>query len=179
MGNRFSTKSLADRFWAKVKKTDGCWLWIGCRDSKGYGQMSGGSRGAPKVKAHRASWILCHGKIPESLCVRHKCDNPQCVRPDHLELGTLLDNNHDTVKRGRHVFQKQPEKHAQGEQVHGAKLTKELVIKIRKLRADGWTQTRLAADFGVSQAAIWSILAGKTWRSVGRGEVRASEELFG
>jgi hypothetical protein len=182
--NRLYTRApLADRFWPKVQKTEGCWLWIGCRDGRGYGQLQSPGRSAGRLKAHRVSWLLHHGPIPDGLLVRHRCDNPPCVRPDHLELGTQADNAKDAARRGRLVFQQHPERCPRGERAPGAKLTVAQVEEIRRLRSDGWTQCRLAHTFGVSQAAIWDLLHGHTWRKLvvsdGRGAVRAAEELFG
>lgn len=88
------------RFWNKVKKTDYCWLWTAYTNSDGYGQFwFRGTMG----KAHRFSWILHNGEIPKGVCVLHiECDNPPCVNPDHLELGTDADNMQDCLKKGRH-----------------------------------------------------------------------------
>lgn len=93
--------TLQERFWRKVHKTDGCWEWTGSRDRKGYGKIAKG--GAPTIPllAHRVSWAIHHGD-PGDLCVLHRCDNPPCVRPDHLFLGTIADNNRDMTQKGRH-----------------------------------------------------------------------------
>lgn len=93
---------LADRFWAKVEKSDGplCWLWLGTKNAQGYGAVSlpGGKR---MGRAHRVSWELTNGKIPEGLDVLHRCDNPSCVRPDHLFLGDDKANMLDAKAKGR------------------------------------------------------------------------------
>lgn len=94
-------KPLADRFWPKVQKGEGCWEWIGSRNAAGYGKMTVGGRGAGHVRAHRVSWELANGPVPEGLWVLHTCDNPPCVRPDHLWLGTRLDNMRDCASKGR------------------------------------------------------------------------------
>jgi hypothetical protein len=93
-------KSLEEYFWLRVKKTDGCWLWTGRKAYWGYGSVQLYA-GAPRTGAHRASWQIHYGKIPEGLWVLHKCDNPQCVRPDHLFLGTNTDNMRDCWAKGR------------------------------------------------------------------------------
>lgn len=100
----YAKTPLAVRFWAKVKKTDGCWLWRGAvhSDSFPYGLISRSGGGIP-LRAHRVSWALHHGQIPPGLHVLHKCDNPRCVRPDHLFLGTPKDNSDDAKKKGRLV----------------------------------------------------------------------------
>lgn len=91
-------KNVSIRFWSKVQKTSGCWEWMARRDKDGYGQfrLKGKMRGA-----HKASWELTHGSIPDGLWVLHKCDNPSCVRPDHLFLGTAKDNTQDMVSKDR------------------------------------------------------------------------------
>jgi hypothetical protein len=86
------------RFWEKVLKTDGCWVWIAARNPLGYGLASVESR---TIKAYRVSWELSNGPIPKGLCVLHRCDNPPCVNPDHLFLGTIRDNNIDRQRKGR------------------------------------------------------------------------------
>jgi len=88
------------RFWSRVQKTEGCWLWTGCVNSTGYGSGTFGK--ARTHMAHRFSWEIAHGPIPDGLCVCHRCDNPRCVRPDHLFLGTRSDNQNDRVAKGRH-----------------------------------------------------------------------------
>jgi hypothetical protein len=84
MGNRFYSTPLSDRFWAKVEKTDGCWLWTGCRDKRGYGQINRGAHSG-HLKTHRVSWEMHYGPIPDGLSVLHKCDN-HLVRHSRPEL---------------------------------------------------------------------------------------------
>jgi hypothetical protein len=86
----------AARFWPKVRKDRGCWVWTGATTTTGYGRLSG-------QPAHRLSWEIHHGPIPAGLFVCHRCDNPGCVRPDHLFLGTHEANMADMVAKGRHV----------------------------------------------------------------------------
>ncbi len=86
-------------FWDKVEIINGCWLWMASRRSpKGYGQVV--RYGKPQ-SAHRVSWELANGPIPKGLCVLHKCDNPPCVNPSHLFLGTPKDNADDSIRKGR------------------------------------------------------------------------------
>ena len=145
-----------DRFWAKVEKTEQCWNWRGCINSGGYG---GFSFLGEWEKAHRVSWIIHIGPIPNGLCVLHSCDNRRCVHPDHLWLGTKADNNADKTKKGR----------ARGAPWYrngATKLIPEQVRKIRLLRAMGLSTYRLAERFGVSQRNICSILNGETWQTI-------------
>lgn len=95
------SKPLAERFWEKVRKSDGCWEWTGSRNAAGYGKLSEGAAGSPRLRAHRVSWELANGPVPAGLWVLHRCDNPPCVRPDHLWLGTRLDNMQDCARKGR------------------------------------------------------------------------------
>lgn len=97
---RKSVASLTGRFWAKVERRgpDECWPWTGWTTSQGYGVIGLGGR---DEKAHRAAWIVTRGPIPRGLVIRHTCDNPPCVNPTHLLLGTQLDNIRDRVERGR------------------------------------------------------------------------------
>lgn len=109
--------------------------------------------GNKHYRVSRVSWILENGPIPDNLCVLHECDNPRCVCPDHLFLGTLGDNNTDRSKKGRS---------AAGEASGQSKLTEANVAIIRK----GGNRRALAARFDVSGSTISAILLRKTWRHV-------------
>lgn len=139
------------RFWAKVQKTDGCWLWTAYKDQDGYGRIW---RNGTAAKAQRMSWEIHSGAIPDGLCALHHCDVPACVKPEHLFLGTRRDNNADRDTKGRQVHNK-GEAHAQ------AKLTAVQVLDMRSRR--GQTQRSLAKEFGVSRAHIRGIRSGKSW----------------
>lgn len=94
-----ATRSITERFWSKVRRSAGCWEWTASRTKRGYGQFLL-TTGRP-ILAHRMVWVLTHGVIPDGLYVCHKCDNPQCVRPDHLFLGSQGDNMRDMSAKGR------------------------------------------------------------------------------
>lgn len=148
---------LAKRFWDKVHKTDGCWEWTASLDRYGYGKFS--SEQGQWQRAHRISWQLTHGYIPPKTCVLHRCDNPKCVNPEHLFLGTHADNMRDMYAKDR--------RRARRGESHGmARLSQVQVDAIRNLDANGnWTLLELATRFGVSQSTIWSVVNGKTWRA--------------
>lgn len=100
-------KPARERFWDKVSKSDGCWEWMGYLNPKGYGVLAGDRKGrnAPKKMyylAHRLSWEIANGAIPDGKCICHHCDNRKCVRPEHLFLGTRADNTLDMIAKGRH-----------------------------------------------------------------------------
>lgn len=102
---------MSERFWSKVQKSEGCWEWQGERRPGAfcYGRFEQYLDGEIlRVAAHRMAWTLEHGPIPQGLCVLHRCDNPPCVRPDHLFLGTMADNTHDMMAKGRAKFGRPP-----------------------------------------------------------------------
>lgn len=150
--------SVNDRFWSKVSRcdTDECWPWIGAKDVSGYGYLAG-TRREKAAKAHRLSYLLHYGEIPKGLCVCHKCDNPSCVNPSHLFLGTLADNNADKLSKGRLVV-------PYGEAHPKSKLTLEDIKSIMSLRAAGLTQTQIAKQFGIAQPHVCAILLKKIWK---------------
>lgn len=155
---------LKDRFWSKVDKNgpipkhcpelDQCWVWTGARMLYGYGYL--GNRRKPNNLAHRLSWEIHCGVIPESLCVLHKCDNPPCVNPSHLFLGTRIENNKDCVAKERN-----PDHHKESNP--NVKLTQDDIEWIFLMRADGATQQEIADIVHVTQSHISSILRGKAW----------------
>lgn len=97
--------TLGTRFWKKVAAPDsaGCWNWTAFLDTDGYGHIRLGGRGTPQRPAHRVAWQLFNGPVPEGLLICHKCDNPRCVNPSHLFLGTHADNLQDMTDKGRRV----------------------------------------------------------------------------
>lgn len=97
------------RFFKKIEKTETCWNWTASTNGRGYGQFGLGARKLGNIKAHRYSWWLHNCDIPDGMCVLHKCDNPTCVNPDHLFLGTKQDNSRDMYTKQRCSLQKYPE----------------------------------------------------------------------
>jgi hypothetical protein len=136
-------------FWAKVQRGDGCWPWTGNRLPTGYGRVTRRNR---SIYAHRVSWVLHHGPIPAGLWVLHRCDNPPCVRPDHLFLGTNDDNVADRDAKGRGLGH--------------ARLTPEDVLEIRRAVTQGLTRTELARKYGVARTTVSDAAAGTTWTRV-------------
>lgn len=152
-------KTLADRFWEKVDRRgpDECWPWTKATNEHGYGVMRPeGQRSGPTVRAHRVSLMLAGVDI-DGLVIRHSCDNPPCVNPAHLSVGTEADNSADMVARDRH---------ARGSRSGTSKLTEHQVIAIRARCAAGEMHRVVATDFGVSRPTITGIVNGKTWRHV-------------
>lgn len=94
---------LEERFWLYVQKSDGCWNWTGGLSSKGYAILKGEGGDGKRLQSSRVSWEIHNGPIPPGLFVCHRCDNPKCVRPDHLFLGTQTDNMQDCIRKGRHI----------------------------------------------------------------------------
>lgn len=145
------------RFWDKVDKSGDCWLWTAGCFSNGYGQF----RFKGKMwGAHRASWVLHNGPIPEGLHVCHKCDVKNCVNTEHLFLGTRADNMRDMVEKGRI-------KVARGEAHCRSKLTEKDVLEIRDLYATGNVfQKELGVRFGISRQMISFIVRRVSWTHV-------------
>lgn len=150
-------KTLADRFWEKVDRrgADDCWEWTAARNEHGYGVMRPvGRRSGPTVKAHRVSLMLADVGI-DGLVIRHSCDNPPCVNPAHLSVGTKADNSADMVSRDRH---------ARGSRSGASKLHERQVLEIRARAASGELHRLIAADYGVSRVTITNIVTRHTWR---------------
>lgn len=144
----------SERFWPHVEKSEGCWLWTASKWSYGHGRMSAGN--GRDTGAHRVSWEIHYGPIPDGLHVLHHCDNPSCVRPDHLFLGTHADNMRDRDAKGRGTS---------GERHPFAKLTNVDAEFIRKMAKAGIKQRRLAELFDVSPATICEVVSGKRWKT--------------
>ena len=145
---------MATHFWTFVDRSDkdGCWLWNGSERSSGYGQFW--ANGKP-VSAHRYSWGITYGPIPKGKCVCHKCDTPRCVRPEHLFVGTMAENNADKAMKNRAA-------RLVGEQNPMTVLTVEDVKAIRSLNGK-MTQRMIANMFGVAQGHVHRIINRTRW----------------
>lgn len=158
----FRGKTLEERFWEKVQKTDTCWIWIGCRNNgTGYGRIGRGGRQGGTTHAHVVSWELANNRrVPKGMMICHKCDVRACVRPDHLFLGTPADNVYDAIRKDRFI---------RGERVGGCKLTADQVIEIRARHGAGLSDVHdLAREFGVTYGNIVAIIKRKSWAHVGQ-----------
>lgn len=151
------TSADKDRFLRKVKQGEGCWLFTASLNRLGYGQF--GISG--KVhKAHRVAWRIFQGEIPAGMSVLHKCDVRNCVNPDHLFLGTQLDNMRDCKAKGRLVLP--APRH--GEQNHMSKLTQEQVTEMREhKKKTGHGCKLIAKTYGVSAMTVYRAVTGQSW----------------
>lgn len=144
----------AASFWARVRPTDTCWLWTGGLNTHGYGQVRYQGR---QMNASRLAVILIVGEIPAGALVLHRCDNPQCVNPDHLYLGDGAQNAADRVSRGRSL---------KGAASPKAKLTNDDVREIRQRRQAGELYAAIAADFAITPENAAQICRRETWRHI-------------
>lgn len=150
------------RFWSKVRKIDGsCWEWIGGKNDEGYGKFTLDQNGGT-IPAHRYSYKLNVGSLPNDMLVCHHCDNPSCVNPTHLFLGTAEDNaiDKETKNRGNHPV---------GSECHLSKLTEKDVITIRgtiPMEEIIIKAKDLAKTYNVAVSTIYDILFRKTWRHI-------------
>lgn len=156
---KFQAIPIKKRFYSKVilPNDDGCMIWSAGKDSWGYGHLN---INKSMAKAHRLSYELHYGEIPNGLLVLHKCDNPPCVAPEHLFLGTTLDNTKDCISKGRFT------KPRIGENNPVSKLNVEAIRDIRKRLSNGETQQSIAKFYKISHATIYYVKNNKTWAHV-------------
>jgi len=156
------TDNEKQRFWQRVSisSPDACWDWNGPRQPHGYGLFHIASM-QRNVGTHRISYVIAHGDIPNGMCVCHSCDNPSCVNPAHLWVGTQAQNVVDRKLKGRNGA-------SRGESSPKAILTEVDVIEIRRRAAAGrWgIQAQLAREYGVDPMTIRDIVVGRNWKHV-------------
>ena len=161
----------ADRFWSKVQKTETCWVWIGAHVPRGYGIIHIRSQDR-NVYAHRYSWEIHYGPVPDGLLVCHTCDNPPCVRPDHLFVGSVQDNSTDAKAKGRtasgerHGTKTHPEAFPKGSQCTHAKITEDQVREIRLAAANGEKRASIGTRYGLHPAYVSLVVARRRWTHV-------------
>lgn len=149
-------KRMSDTYEKYVIRQNGCWNWRSFKDKNGYGEMA---YQKTTNKAHRISWMIYNGSIPDGMYVLHKCDNPPCSNPDHLFLGDAGDNRRDCRDKGRMPIRR-------GEKSNFCKLKEEQVKEIKKLLTDGLSQYEIGRKFNVSRGAICDIKRGRNWKHV-------------
>ena len=155
MPSQYTPKlSKEDRFWSKVDKQGDCWIWTATRNSGGYGRARMKGR---RYLTHRLVYMWLVGPIPDELHVLHRCDNPPCCNPDHLFLGTDMDNVHDAITKGRHV---------RGEKAGRSVLCEADVIGIRSCASNGVNFVQIARRYGISHRTARSVVRRETWKHV-------------
>ncbi len=142
-------------FYAKIDTSGDCWIWTASKSKRGYGacSLSYGSN-----KAHRVAYMLAFGPINKGNVICHICDNPSCVRPNHLVQGSQKENSHDAWSKGRGVQQS-----LEGEKNPAAKLTPVVIDEMKRLRATGMFYWKIAKQFGVSTTCAWQAIKGERW----------------
>lgn len=156
------TIPLEERFWKHVNKLseDECWPWTGATTRGGYAQLSVG-RYKPDATiwgVHRLSYILHKGEIPDGMLILHSCDNPRCVNPKHLRVGTTLDNMRDRHAKGHYSV---------GSQNTAAKLTEADVAEIRRIYNTSRTSTKvIAKQFSITREHAWNIATRRSWKHI-------------
>ena len=154
-------------FWSKVDKSGDCWLWLAGKDKNGYGKFDvtlprgdtpvGVKTPQRYIRAHHFAFETVHGPVAKGTFLMHSCDNPACVRPDHLSIGDPKANYHDSKRKGRNT---------RGERNAKSVLTDALVRVMRSEAAHGMRCNDIARKYGVKFGAVYFMLKGKTWRHV-------------
>ncbi len=143
------------RFMSHVeKKENGCWLWVGARNEKGYGIV--GLRGIT-TKAHRISYQMFVREISREECALHHCDNPPCCNPEHLFIGDRNENNQDMIRKGRYNRERKKRGYRLGENHQGNKFSDAVIRQVRRDRAKGMSYSKLAKKHSMNQAYCWNI----------------------
>jgi len=151
------TATLAERFWTKVivHGDDECWEWTACQNRGGYGRIGRGYTDEGTEQAHRVSWLIHNGRIPDGMHVLHTCDNAECTNPRHLYLGGNIENGRDRADRGRAVV-------PLGSRHPSSKLSADDVREIRRLHGSV-SHKELARRYGVRYQSIQAIIKRKNW----------------
>lgn len=153
----FMRGTIKERLLDKVKKQpNGCWEWQAQTTKGNYGRMRVGNK---MVLAHRASYVIYKGEFESNLCVCHYCDNPKCVNPDHLFLGTHKDNVRDCIKKGRTNW-------AKGERTGNTNLTDTQVLAIKAKVDLGFSRAPVAREFSVSKSTVDRIAQRVCWKHI-------------
>ena len=152
----FERPSAEERFWKFVNKETGsdCWFWTGYKSNTFYGSMKINKQ---NIRAHRFSYELHYGKIPEGLVVMHSCDQPSCVNPYHLSVGTHADNTRDKINKNR-----QP----RGSSIFNSLITEEEVIQIKNDLNKGMKQIEISKKYQIAYHIICDIKTGRSWKHV-------------
>ena len=148
----YKARPLWERLWAKIDASGDCWLWTGARQRSGYGRIMV-SKGRFDL-AHRVSYRLTRGEIPEGMFVLHSCDNPQCVKPAHLFVGTQADNMRDCRAKGRWQYKA---RNQSGERNPNAILSDAVVAAMLAELAAGARPVATARKYGISYKTLWAI----------------------
>lgn len=157
-GGKKNHAPVEERFWRYVNKTPSCWEWTGSKRRFGYGSIQECGKDGRYLQAHRLSYQMHVGPIPDGFFVMHKCDNPSCVNPDHLQIGTPRDNTQDMIAKGRkNVVAPVGEKNGK------SKLTEDLA---RYIKSSSSTNAQLARELNLSPNCIRGVRTGRTWRHV-------------
>ena len=161
-----------EKFYNKIRrnKPNDCLIYIGCKDKDGYGLPRVGKK---HIRAHRIAWFLAYGKIPEGLCVLHKCDNTSCVNPKHLFLGSDRDNNKDMINKQRNAY---------GEKNGGSKLTENQVLDILNIVKSNGRHRNLATNlskiYKIDSHTIRNIITGRNWKYLFKQFIKERKELL-
>lgn len=150
---------MEERFWRRVEKTNDCWWWRPTRCKNTYGLIQMGGKGTKSITTHRYSYTLHHGEIPDGMLVMHSCDNPACVNPYHLSLGSHKDNVADMIQKGR-----RGEPKTIGEQNPKAVLNEDKVRYIRSM--PNASHASLARELGVGTSTVRGVRTGRTWSHI-------------
>lgn len=157
---QYTYKQFCDIFWGKIQKSGSCWNWTGAKNQDGYGKVES-VLFKNLHSAHRIAWVLSCGEIPKGMQVLHRCDNPSCINPEHLFLGTHTDNVRDCAAKGRI---RQGDR--RGENSSTSPLKNFEVLQIREMAKSGWARSSIAKEFSVCRQSIDAIVNRKTWTHI-------------